>query len=201
MKHRPQWALLGLGALAVVLLFTYPFWRTILRRTTPVRAFALASDAQREIFLKMSDRNIAATAYAAMLTPVPVPTNDQPEEVPLANIDASLSGEFIEIDAVHRAEGTVNLYRLADGTVLLRLENDFNVTNAPGLNVYLSGAEAPLTKSDLSTGAPEFLVGPLIGSSGSQQFNVPKELRLERYKSVVLYSEPLNMIYSSARLR
>lgn len=201
MRRSPRWSVLILGAVIVLLLFTFPLWRTILRSgSNAERPFPIANEAQREIFLKMPDRNLAATAYVAMLTPVPVPTQDQPPSAPL-NVDASLSGTFVVLDAVHGGEGEVNLFRLVDGTAILRFEDSFKVTNAPGLAVYLSGAEAPITRSDMGSGAPEFLVGNLKGSFGSQQFNVPKELDLTRYKSVVLYSEIMGRIYSSARLR
>jgi hypothetical protein len=48
---------------------------------------------------------------------------------------------------------------------------------------------------------PEFFSSELRGSLGSQQFIIPRELRLERYRSVVIVSEGLQMIYGIARLR
>src|SRR2546423_6309123 len=106
MRYRPHWTLLGLGAIFVLLLFTYPMWRTLLTGRASTVAFAGASDAQREIFTKMGkdNREAAATAYVAMLTAVPAPTNEQPTPV-LPDAQVILSGDFIEIDAVHTAKG------------------------------------------------------------------------------------------------
>ncbi len=198
MKYRPRWILLGMGAVAVALLFTFPLWRTMLRGRTTTRPFALAEEPQREVLLRMPDRNKAATAYAALLTPAPVPTNQQPPTP--GNAEVLRTGTFAQLDALHRAEGDVTLFRLAGGNIVLRFEN-FKGTNAPDLAVYLSVMEAPRTKQDLSAEGPEFRVGSLLGNSGNQQFNIPQQLRLDRYRSVVLYSEGLEAVYSTARLR
>lgn len=193
----PRWSILILGALVVVLLFTFPLWRTLLRSSSSQRAFPDASDAQREVLLKEKDRNLAATAYVSLLVTVPAPTG-----VPTApGLDAILVGRFTEIDAVHKATGRVRLYRLTDQSIILRLEDSFDVTNAPGLSVYLSGNNAPATVADLQTQvASPFKVGDLAGSSGEQQFVIPGQLRLDRYRSVVIVSEALNRIYTFAVL-
>jgi Electron transfer DM13 len=194
----PRWGILFLGAVVVALLFTFPVWRTLLRSSSTQRAFPLASDAQRELLLKEKDRNLAGTAYAALLVTVPAPTG-----VPtVPGVDAILAGRFTEIDAIHRATGRVRLYRLTDQTLVLRLEDSFAVTNAPQLAVYLSGNEAPLAVTDLITSAASpYKVGELVGSVGEQQFTIPSQLRLDFYRSVVIVSEGLNQIYSVAVLQ
>src|SRR5258707_4875464 len=81
MKSRPRWSLLAAGALIVLVLFTFPLWRVILVTPGPKGSFALASDAQREAFSKISKSNGAAgagTAHMAMLPPIPAPTPRQP---------------------------------------------------------------------------------------------------------------------------
>jgi hypothetical protein len=194
----PRWGILLLGALIVALLFTFPLWRAFVRSGVSSRAFPDASDAQREVLLKEKDRNLAATAYVSLLVTVPAPTG-----VPTAPaLDAILVGRFGEIDAVHKATGRVLLYRLTDQSIILRLEDTFSVTNAPDLAVYLSGNEAPATVADLQTQvASPFKVGTLLGSSGDQQFSIPSQLRLDRYRSVVIVSEALNRIYAFAVLQ
>ncbi len=202
MSYRPRWVLLGLGAVIVLLLFTYPTWRKFLTGRAAVAAFAAASDAQREVLAATSraNRSVAATAYIAMLTAVPAPTNEQPTPV-LPDAQVIRSGEFTQLDALRTAQGTVTLYRSADGSLLLRFD-DFTVTNGPDLTVYLCGLPAPKTKDDLGGGGvPEFKVGPLKGSVGNQQYAIPKELPIARYKSAVIYSESLAVIYSTAELQ
>jgi Electron transfer DM13 len=203
MTYRPRWALLGFGAVIVVLLFTYPTWRKFLTGRASAGAYAGASDAQKEVFAdisKKSGRDAASTAYIAMLTVVPAPTNEQPTPA-LPDAQAVLTGEFIALDAVHTASGHVTLYRSANGNLLLRFD-DFSVTNGPDLHVYLSGNAAPKTKADLGvSGVLEIDIGPLKGSIGNQQYPVPAELKIANYKSVVIYSESLAAVYSTARLQ
>jgi hypothetical protein len=137
--------------------------------------------------------------YFSSLTAQPVPTEQQPVAVP-PDAQIILTARFTELDALRSARGKVTFYRLADDTVLLRFD-DFEVTNAPQLTVYLSSGEAPQSVQELGGIVPEFSVGELRGSLGSQQFIIPRELRLERYRSVVIVSEGLQMIYGIARLR
>ncbi len=135
-----------------------------------------------------------------MLTVVPAPTAEQPTPV-LRDAQAIRFGQFSDLDALRLAKGDVTLYRSADGSLLLRFDN-FAGTNAPDLGVYLSGNEAPKLATDLDvTGASRFPVGPLKGSKGNQQFNIPKDLQLARYKSVVIYSDSLQLVYAYATFK
>lgn len=202
MRYRPRWTLLGLGAIVVALLFTYPIWRRFLISPASSGAFSGLTSAQQEVFANMSkaNRDAAAAAYYAMLTVVPAPTNEQPTPV-LPDAQAIKSGDFIQLDAVHLAKGRATLYRSADGSLLLRFD-DFSVTNGPDLRVYLSGTQAPQKREDLDLpGVSAFPVGALKGSKGNQQFTIPKELKIANYKSVVIFSESLSAVYSSAPLQ
>src|SRR2546427_12021389 len=108
MTYRPRWALLGLGAVIVLLLFTYPTWRKFLTGRASAAAFAAASDAQKEVFAdisKKSGRDAASTAYVAMLTVVPAPTNEQPTPA-LPDAQVIVTGQFIALHAVHTGNGT-----------------------------------------------------------------------------------------------
>ncbi len=179
MKYRPRWSLLGLGAIIVILLFTFPVWRRILPGGGNWGGFSAATDAQRQVLSDINKLgpNIAPTVYTAMLTVVP---------------------------AVRQARGKVTLYRSADGSLLLRFD-DFDVTNAPQMAVYLVAAATPPTdlktaikKEDFDTDVSHFEVGPLLGSHGNQQFDLPRELPITRYQSVVIYSESLRIVYAFA---
>lgn len=196
----PGWSILFVGALIVAALFTYPLWRGLLNPGSARRAFDLLPEPQREVLLRMDDRNAAATAYAGALTPDPMPTLAL-TATPFT-FDPSLAGRFREIDAFFRAQGVARIYRLSDESLVLRLEDDFSVTSGPDLTLYLSGVEEPASVDGLNTPAVSaYPVGPLAGTSGDQQYNIPKELRLDRYRSVVIVSQPLNMIYTYAVLR
>ena len=107
-------------------------------------------------------------------------------------------GRFNEIDAVHRGEGVAALYRLPDGQQSLRLES-FRVTNGPDLYVYLSGHADPRDASQLH-GAGDFEVGRLKGNVGSQNYELPADLDLGRFKSVVIYCKQFSVVFSTATL-
>jgi len=67
--------------------------------------------------------------------------------------------------------------------------------------VYLSTAVLPKTAAELQTGQSQISLGPLRGTIGSQNYTrVPLGLDLTRWKSVVIYSEDLKTVYSSATL-
>ncbi len=206
MKSRPRWLLIALGALVVVALFTYPTWRDALKTWLASRGgistdFANVSAEQRDLLLQMRrtpDANPQAV-YQAMLITVPAPTSDAATPDP-ALAQPIRSGDFITIDPIHTASGHATLYRLNDNSLLLRFD-DFTVTNGPGLSVYLSANPAPLTIDDLQTGKLQLLLGSLKGTSGPQNYTrIPPELDLTRYKSVVIVSDSLKAIYSSAPL-
>jgi len=206
MKSRPRWFLLTLGALVVVALFTYPTWRNALKDYLASRAgsssdFANVSAEQRDLLLQMRhtpDANPQAV-YQAMLITVPAPTSDALTPDP-ALAQPIRSGDFVSIDPIHTAIGHATLYRLTDNSLLLRFDN-FTVTNGPGLAVYLSASAAPLSMDDLQSGKLQLSLGLLKGTSGPQNYTrIPPELDLTRYKSVVIVSDPLKAIYSSAPL-
>lgn len=198
MRYRPRWGLLTLGAIMVIALFTYPLWRTFFTGGTPQIQFPLVSPEQRAALLGMPNREIAATAYVSMLTVVPVPTEVLPPPIP-ADATILLTGTFTILDPVRGAQGKVTIFRLIDDSVIMRFD-DFRVTNAPNLVVFLSANEAPKDPTDLGGVASEWLAGELSGTDGAQQFVIPRELRLEPYRTVVVVSESLGMIYSVAKL-
>ncbi len=201
MKYRPQWTLLAAGALVVIALFTYPTWRSYISLRGGGPDYANASEAQRAVFQQMRRTPGAnpATAYAASLTQIPAPTSDNPTP-DLASVQAVKSGEFSELDPVHTASGRATIYRRIDNSLLLRLD-DFSATNGPDLAVYLSVVASPKTGAEMRTSNLHFRVGTLKGNRGNQNYEMPAETKLERYKSVVLFSETLDTVYSYASLQ
>ena len=202
MKYRPRWTLLMIGILGVAMLFTFPTWRRFFTGRASQGAYPAASDAQREVLAKIakSSRDIAATAYASMLTSVPAPTNEQPTPV-LPDAQPIRTATFKNLDALRTARGDVTLWRSADGSLLLRFEN-FTVTHGPNLQVYLSGSAEPAQSTDLdSGGVSRFPVGPLKGTTGNQQYKIPRNLGITRYKSVVIYDDSLELIYTFATFK
>ena len=110
----------------------------------------------------------------------------------------SRSGEFGTVDAIHKGEGTATLLTLPDGLKVLRFEG-FRVTNGPDLYVYLSGHRAPRDSRQLHEGAA-FEVGQLKGNVGNQNYELPADLDLAPFKSVVIYCRRFSVVFSTAEL-
>ncbi len=136
---------------------------------------------------------------AALSPRSPLPDDDQ--AMPEMNSPVTVgSGTFQQIDAVRRAQGTVNIYQEADNTMRMRFE-DFNMPNGPDLNVYLSAAQQPTTFAEMTVADLEPLeIDPLKTNVGNQNYDLPTGIDLQQYHSVVIYSPSLDLVYSNAPL-
>ena len=106
-------------------------------------------------------------------------------------------GEFRDADAIHKGSGNATLYRLDDGSHVVRLE-DFRVTNGPALVVYLAGHPDPTSASDVT---PSFVsLGKLKGNVGNQNYPVPSSVDVSRFNSVVIWCELFDVLFSPAPL-
>jgi hypothetical protein len=200
MRYRPNWGLLTLGALIVVALFTYPTWRTFIILRSTGQDFSDLNANQQNVLAgirRTQGANAASTSYHAIKTIIPAPTQDLP--TPGSVSQAVKSGEFIEIDAIHTAKGRATIYRNAANNSLVLRFDEFTITNGPGLAVYLCVMPTPKTPAEVKSG-DYFRVSTLKGTIGNQNYEIPPELQLGRYRSVVVFSEDLNIIYTSAAL-
>lgn len=121
------------------------------------------------------------------------------EESAMADGDPDIltlaSGEFI--DRSHPARGTALV--LNDGTEqrFLRFE-DFATDNGPDLNVYLTTADADAPAGDFDD---EFIdLGDLKGNIGSQNYEIPPDVDLERFNTVVIWCVRFGVAFGAADL-
>lgn len=110
--------------------------------------------------------------------------------------EAFLTGMFRDADNFHKGSGLAEIYILESGERLLRLE-DFEVTNGPELHVLL--AENPNPEDSESLGSYVDL-GRLKGNKGSQNYEIPADLDVMKYASVVIYCKPFHVVFSTAAL-
>jgi hypothetical protein len=146
---------------------------------------------------------------ATVPTPTPLPTATTPPPAPTATATTAPtatpagpvalgSGQFTVVDALHKGAGTATIYRLADGRRIVRLEG-FSVTNGPDLFVYLSGHPEPRSSGQLHETA-DFEVARLKGNVGDQNYELPPDLDLEQFRSVVIYCKRFTTVFSTATL-
>ena len=106
-------------------------------------------------------------------------------------------GEFHNADKT--GSGTVTLYQLADGKRTLRL-TDFSVDNGPDLHVRLIAADdAKDTASVAKTDHVE--LGKLKGNKGSQNYDVPENVDLSKYKVVSIWCNRFSVNFAAAPLK
>jgi len=108
------------------------------------------------------------------------------------------TGQWTGADAAHQAQGKAHLIRLPDGRRFLRFE-EFRVTNGPDLYVYLSGHRAPRNRAQLHEGAA-LEVGVLKGNVGNQNYELPADLDLSKFKSAAIYCKRFSVMFGSAEL-
>ncbi|MEX2655539.1 MAG: DM13 domain-containing protein [Acidimicrobiia bacterium] len=106
------------------------------------------------------------------------------------------TGAFQDADSNHRGSGTATIYELEDGSHLLRFE-DFEVTNGPDLRVILVPNGDPQKADDIA-GYRE--LEPLKGNVGNQNYEIPADVDLSLYGSVVIYCKPFHVLFAVASL-
>lgn len=124
------------------------------------------------------------------------------EEFPAAGKTAAASsgtlfdGQFH--DAAHKTAGTASIHRLADGTRVLRLTN-FETSNGPDVHVYLVAAE-DAKDNDTVTRAGFVELGSLKGNIGDQNYDVPADTDLSKYRSVTIWCRRFGVNFGTAPL-
>ena len=103
---------------------------------------------------------------------------------------------------IHNADktgsGTATIYELADGKRVLRL-TDFAVDNGPDLHVRLFAADdAKNTTSVAKT--PHIELGKLKGNKGDQNYDVPEDVDLGKYKVVSIWCNRFSVNFAAAPL-
>lgn len=118
------------------------------------------------------------------------------DDMPMPDVTREVEGSFI--DRIHPATGTAVV--LSDGEQrFLRLEEDFVSDNGPDLNVYLVAG----TSADGESGLFDDDVidlGDLKGNIGSQNYELPLDLDLDSYDTVVIWCVRFGVAFGAADL-
>jgi hypothetical protein len=207
MNTRFRLVIITLGALVVLAAFTYPRWRPLFVNTNVEVIFPglptdmqddflrLPREQQRMLIEMRGESQLMAIDMARALISADISVDEAMPDV--QNPVRIGVGAFIEIDMMHSASGTAIIYRLPDDRLMLRLEG-FRTTKGPELHVVLSRAEDPREPEQL--GADYRDLGRLKGNVGNQNYDIPSDLTIENFNSVVIYSVPYQVIFSTATL-
>lgn len=106
------------------------------------------------------------------------------------------SGTFHSV--AHETHGTATLLRLADGSRILRL-TEFTTSNGPDVRVYLVAASD--ANDNASVKRAGFIeLGRLKGTDGDQNYDVPADLDLSKYRAVTIWCKRFAVNFATAPL-
>jgi Electron transfer DM13 len=106
------------------------------------------------------------------------------------------SGKFHGV--AHETEGTATIYQLADGRRVLRL-TEFKTSNGPDVQVYLVAAN-DANDSDTVKKAGFLPLGALKGNEGDQNYDLPSNADLGKYRAVTIWCRRFGVNFATASL-
>ena len=122
------------------------------------------------------------------------------EAMPVSFANASQtvlsSGSFHS--AAHETKGAASIYQLADGKRVLRFTN-FETSNGPDVHVYLVAAN-DASDSETVKKAGFLELGSIKGNIGDQNYDVPADADLAKYRAVTIWCKRFSVNFGTAPL-
>ena len=98
----------------------------------------------------------------------------------------------------HETKGLASIYQLADGKRTLRL-TEFETSNGPDVHVYLTAAEVE-KGNDAIKDAGFIDLGSMKGNKGDQNYDIPADVDLNKYKNVTIWCARFGVNFAQAAL-
>ena len=109
---------------------------------------------------------------------------------------ALAAGNFYSI--VHPTKGTATIYRLADGSRVLRLTN-FKTSNGPDVHIYMVAADD--AKDNATVQRSGFIdLGEIKGNIGDQNYALGPDVDLAKYRAVSVWCKRFSVNFGAAPL-
>ena len=106
------------------------------------------------------------------------------------------SGNFYSI--MHPTNGTATIYRLADGSRVLRLTN-FKTSNGPDVHIYMVAADD--AKDNATVKRAGFIdLGDIKGNIGDQNYALGPDVDLAKYRAVSVWCKRFSVNFGAAPL-
>lgn len=136
------------------------------------------------------------TAGGDATTPSAPATADPTDRVTVAAEPVALAtGTFV--DGEHATSGTATIFRLPDGSRVLRLEN-FSTSDGPDVDVALSDQRAGGDDWGKYDDSRYIALGDLKGTDGNQNYAIPADVDLSGLTSVVIWCDRFNVAFGTA---
>ena len=115
------------------------------------------------------------------------------EKGPMALSQGSFKG------LAHETKGLAAIYQLADGNRTLRL-TQFETSNGPDVHVYLTAGD--VEKGNDAVKAAGFIdLGSIKGNIGDQNYDIPENIDLSKYKNVAIWCARFGVNFGQAPLQ
>lgn len=124
------------------------------------------------------------------------------EALPVSTAQASMapkliaSGSFHSVS--HETKGKAAIYETEDGKRVLRF-TEFDTSNGPDVQVYLVGAP-DATDNDTVRRAGFVTLGGLKGNIGDQNYELPPDVDLSKYRAVTIWCRRFGVNFATAPL-
>jgi hypothetical protein len=188
MRLTVLWMAAAALAAAVIGYFSRPFrWPVI--GAYVVTALVVGAYLGRSVFM---DKTV--NEQVAVAAPAPAPSSSSAEQPAGPRNVLLRAGSFDPVR--HAASGKAMAIELAQGGRVLTLTN-FEVDNGPDLRVYLVAGPAT-TEGEVDNFVD---LGGLKGNRGNQQYEIPADVRVERYSTVVIWCRAFSVLFARAPLK
>jgi hypothetical protein len=121
------------------------------------------------------------------------------EPAPATLATAKVLGTAKVYNVDREGEGTAKIYELPTGARLIRLE-DFFVSINSDLEIRLSELPSPHSTEEAAR-APWKFVAPLKATVGTMNYEVPPDVDLSKYQSIVIWCEITRNAYAAASIQ
>jgi len=105
-------------------------------------------------------------------------------------------GQFHSVH--HETAGRASIYGLPDGRRVLRF-TEFSTSNGPDVRIYLVAAD-DATDNETVTKAGFIELGLMKGNKGDQNYDVPADVDLSKYRAVTVWCRRFGVNFATAPL-
>lgn len=129
--------------------------------------------------------------------PMPEMAEDAAEADAAPTISTVVEGQFV--DRSHPGSGTAKVITDGSDQRFLRFE-EFETDNGPDLFVYLTTADADASAGDFGVEGEFVNLGRLKGNVGEQNYEIPVEVDLAAFDTVVVWCDRFSVAFTAADL-
>ena len=140
----------------------------------------------RRIRVSLAGRDLEVTTAGGVFSPDHVD----------AGTAVLLSGTFHSV--AHETHGAATVHDLGNGRRVVRF-TDFATSNGPDVRVYLVAA-ADASDDETVTRAGFIELGKLKGTEGDQNYDIPADLDLGKYRAVTIWCRRFSVNFATAPL-